>query len=243
MRAHLVLLVLGAGVSVGLSACSVADKGDDLVNGKTAFVAKCGSCHTLTRADTTGVTGPNLDQAFIRSLEDGMRRSTIKGVVHRQIEQPNRRAQLDPQTIKPTVAMPADLVKGETAKDVAAYVAYAAARPGKDSGRLAGIGAKKATKSTSANNGQLDIPTASVGLAFEFASATAPAGALTIVTKNVQSTPHNIALEGNGVDQKGPVVSNGTSTIKVDLKPGTYTFYCSVPGHREGGMVGKLTVK
>jgi uncharacterized cupredoxin-like copper-binding protein len=39
------------------------------------------------------------------------------------------------------------------------------------------------------------------------------------------------------------VQGGADSTIKVDLKPGNYTFYCSVPGHREGGMVGKLTVK
>ena len=46
------------------------------------------------------------------------------------------------------------------------------------------------------------------------------------------------------MEEKGEVVQGGgTSTLKADLKPGEYTFYCSVPGHREGGMEGKLTVK
>ncbi|MEA2126098.1 MAG: hypothetical protein QOI80_2880, partial [Solirubrobacteraceae bacterium] len=61
---------------------------------------------------------------------------------------------------------------------------------------------------------------------------------------NKSSIGHNIALEGNGVNEEGKVVSGGaTSDVKVTLKPGTYTFFCSVPGHREGGMQGKLTVK
>jgi plastocyanin len=75
-------------------------------------------------------------------------------------------------------------------------------------------------------------------------SATSPPGKLTIDSLNKSGTPHNIALQGGGVNAKGPVISGGKrSTISVDVKPGTYTFFCSVPGHRQAGMVGKLTVK
>ena len=67
---------------------------------------------------------------------------------------------------------------------------------------------------------------------------------VTVTSKNPQPIGHDIAVEGNGVNAKGPVVENGgTSKFSVNLKPGTYTFFCTVPGHREGGMVGKLTVK
>jgi plastocyanin len=81
-------------------------------------------------------------------------------------------------------------------------------------------------------------------LRFDKATLQAAAGTVTIVMDNPASLPHNVAIEGEGVDEKGEVVSKGgTSTVTPTLKAGTYTFYCSVPGHREGGMVGTLTVR
>ena len=60
---------------------------------------------------------------------------------------------------------------------------------------------------------------------------------------NPSSVPHAIAVEGNGVDQAGETVEkDGVSKVTVDLKPGTYTFYCPVDGHKAAGMEGKLTV-
>jgi plastocyanin len=68
-------------------------------------------------------------------------------------------------------------------------------------------------------------------------------GKLTIVMDNPAPVPHNVAIEGQGVDVKGPVVSKGgVSRVSATVKAGKYTYYCSVAGHREGGMVGTLTV-
>jgi len=75
---------------------------------------------------------------------------------------------------------------------------------------------------------------------------TAKAGKVTIVMDNGSgdSLPHGIAVEGNGVDKDGPTVQPGAkSTVTVTLKPGKYTFYCPVPGHRAAGMMGTLTVQ
>jgi plastocyanin len=80
-------------------------------------------------------------------------------------------------------------------------------------------------------------------LAFNTTKLTAKAGTVTLAMANPSTFPHGIAIEGNGVDKNGKVVhQGGNSTVTVKLKPGTYTFYCPVPGHRQGGMQGTLTV-
>jgi plastocyanin len=241
-RGRVWTLLLGGLAALALTGCELKDDGDNLVNGKTLFVEKCSQCHTLARADAKGTVGPNLDEAWQQADKDGLGRSTFKGVVHRQILHPNRNAQDDPVTGKPLPLMPANLVTGEDAQDVAAYVADAAAAPGADSGRLAEVGGGPEGTAT-AKDGKLSIPVGT-GLSYKFADAEAPAGQIEIDSLNDQPTDHNIAVEGNGADEVGDVVNNGgTSTVSLDLKPGDYTFYCSVDGHRQGGMEGKLTVK
>jgi mono/diheme cytochrome c family protein len=105
----------------------------DLVNGKALFIQKCGSCHVLGRANAQGTTGPNLDQAFDAAYEDGMNEATVRGVVQDQIANVRRTSQ-----------MPANLVTGNDALDVAAYVAAVAGRRGQDKGALASAGLAQA---------------------------------------------------------------------------------------------------
>ena len=83
-------------------------------------------------------------------------------------------------------------------------------------------------------------------LYFNPSKLSAKAGKATLVMNNPKTTGkmHGIAVEGNGLDKDGKVVGAGsTSTLSVTLKPGKYTFYCPVPGHRQGGMQGTLTVQ
>jgi mono/diheme cytochrome c family protein len=226
----------------GLSACENdnIDKNADLTAGKKTFSQKCGSCHVLARAGTKGVQGPNLDEAFRQALSEGFGRDTIHGVVFDQIRHPANVRKDSP------AYMPPKLVSGKLASDVASYVAAVAARPGKDEGKLAtAVEAAGAGKPVAAKNGKLEVPADPNGqLAYITKKATAPAGKLEIDSKNAASIPHDIAIEGNGVSDKGKVVQNGgVSTISVNLKAGSYTFFCTVPGHREGGMEGTLTVK
>ncbi|MGH3051427.1 MAG: plastocyanin/azurin family copper-binding protein [Gaiellaceae bacterium] len=80
-------------------------------------------------------------------------------------------------------------------------------------------------------------------LKFDQTSLEASAGEVTITMTNDGDLPHNVAIKGNGVDEKGEIVQNGgTSTVTATLEAGEYTFYCSVPGHEAGGMTGTLTV-
>jgi uncharacterized cupredoxin-like copper-binding protein len=237
---------VGAMALAGSGCASLTDQGDNVVNGKQLFVAKCGACHTLARAGTKGVVGPNLDLAFERARQDGFGQSTFKGIVHRQIQQPNRFAQVDPETGEVGPLMPAKIVTGEDAQDVAAYVASAAAQPGKDTGALAQVGAATAKGTAQAKNGVLSIPADPGGaLSYVYANAVAPPGKIEIQSKNASSVQHDIAIEGNGTSElKGPIVSNGgVSKFSADLKPGKYQFFCSVDGHRIAGMQGTLTVK
>jgi len=82
-------------------------------------------------------------------------------------------------------------------------------------------------------------------LAYTTTEATAEAGKVTIDFNNPQSLTHDVAIEdasGETVAQTDLIGQEETSTT-ANLKPGKYTFYCSVPGHREAGMEGTLTVK
>lgn len=82
-------------------------------------------------------------------------------------------------------------------------------------------------------------------LAYTTTQASTKAGKVTLEFDNPQPAPHDVAIEDSGgktLGQTETITDSSTST-SVDLKPGSYTFYCSVPGHREAGMEGTLTVK
>jgi mono/diheme cytochrome c family protein len=229
-------LAMGAGALVVLTfgGCAVKHQTADVVSGKQLFVAKCGSCHTLDHAGTKGDVGPNLDDAFRRDRADGEKANAIQGLVSFWIQYPNVQG-----------AMPANLYKGQQAEDVAAYVARVAAIPGQDSGALATAVKTVARKPAVEKAGVVEIDADPTGqLKYVAPSASATAGKVTLRMKNMSSVPHDIAVQGSGVNQIGPVVQNGgVSTVSTNLKAGTYTFYCSVDGHRAAGMVGTLTVK
>ena len=111
---------------VALSGCAIKHPVSNLVHGKQLFVAKCGVCHTLSHANTTGSVGPNLDVAFRQDRRDGIKSTSIEGLVAYWIQYPNSEG-----------AMPARLVTGQNAQDVAAYVGAVASRAGQDTGALA----------------------------------------------------------------------------------------------------------
>jgi len=88
-------------------------------------------------------------------------------------------------------------------------------------------------------------PDPSGGLEFTTDSATAKAGKVTVDFTNLSGVPHNVAIEDSSGKTLGEteIIPKGSESTVVNLKPGTYTFYCAVPGHREAGMEGTLTVK
>jgi cbb3-type cytochrome c oxidase subunit III len=104
------------GVAFALAGCGTGGKATshaDQANGQKLFQSTCGGCHTLAAAGTSGTVGPNLDDAFRGDKQQHFKQSTITDVVLIQIRQPSP-------------PMPKNLVKGEDAQDVAAYVAAVA---------------------------------------------------------------------------------------------------------------------
>ena len=219
------------------SACGGLKRYDNpnVVTGKTAFIQRCGACHTLAHAGTRGIIGPNLDAAFAAAVQDGLGRSAIESVVHGQILEPN-----------PNGAMPAGLAKhppsgttsAQLVNDISAYVSQVAAAPGQDTGLLASAGLPPAGTGPPAveKNGTLAFAADPNGqLSYTTRKAVATAGPVTISMQNpAMGVMHNIAIQ---TGTSGPVLgagaivgTGGTSTIHVTLKPGTYTFFCQVPG-------------
>jgi mono/diheme cytochrome c family protein len=132
-RPALILLAL-AGL-VALAGCDASEDAD-LERGRALFQAKCGTCHALAQAGTSTEIGPDLDAAFAQPRADGMDNDTIEGVVQGQIDNPREIniPEDDPQYTR--VFMPPDLVTGQDAEDVAAYVASVAGVPGAEAPKL-----------------------------------------------------------------------------------------------------------
>src|SRR4051795_5506466 len=145
-----VLAALAPAALIALSGCSAKNNDADLVAGKQQFVKKCGSCHILNRAGTKGVTGPNLDQAFQQSQKEGFGETAIRGVIKKQIEYPNA-------SPRQGGIMPAKLVKGQDADNVAAYVAQVVSKSGKDTGLLANAVKTGTGGAAVAKNGAVQI--------------------------------------------------------------------------------------
>jgi plastocyanin len=91
---------------------------------------------------------------------------------------------------------------------------------------------------------QLSAP-ASGAFEFDTEQLNAKAGSVTIDFDNPAAVSHDVTIEDSGGNEiaQSDLVADDTTSVTADLKPGNYTYYCSVPGHREGGMEGTLTVK
>jgi plastocyanin len=120
---------------------------------------------------------------------------------------------------------------------------------GATSSAAAGTGTSSATSSAAAAAGassNLAIAANPSGqLAYDKKTLSAKAGKVTITMTNMSSLGHNITIQqgtSGSVLGATPTFTGGTKSVTVNLKAGTYTFFCSVPGHRAGGMVGTLSV-
>jgi len=137
----------GAAIAVTLAACGTGGKvsgSANAQNGKALFQQKCAGCHALEAVGSTATIGPNLDDAFAEARANGFKESAIANIVHDQIRFPGQysTAQNDPNFLKAN--MPPNLVQGQDAEDVAAFVAANAG--------VAGFAVSKAVSGTNGKN-------------------------------------------------------------------------------------------
>jgi plastocyanin len=104
------------------------------------------------------------------------------------------------------------------------------------SGGTSSAGASSSVSLEANREGQLEYNTKSL---------TAKAGKVSIDFTNMASLMHNVTVESSSGQKLGetPTFAGGSKTLTLSLKAGTYKFFCSVPGHRQAGMEGTLTVK
>jgi cbb3-type cytochrome c oxidase subunit III len=116
--------LLAAGCGTG-GVASAGGQRPDTQSGGQLFTQKCGACHTLAAAGTSGTIGPNLDNAFAADLQQGYPQSSIENVVLDQIRLGSGPIATYTTNKKFTsqTQMPAHIVTGQDAIDVAAYVA------------------------------------------------------------------------------------------------------------------------
>jgi mono/diheme cytochrome c family protein len=133
-------LVAAAMLAAGCGTGGVASAGRqaDTQSGQQLFTQSCGSCHTLSAAGTSGTLGPNLDNAFAASVAEDYPQSAIENVVLDQIRLGSGEVATYTNgklgNFKLQTTMPANIVKGQDAIDVAAYVASVAGQGGFSTG-------------------------------------------------------------------------------------------------------------
>jgi plastocyanin/mono/diheme cytochrome c family protein len=253
---------------------------------QTLFQTNCGACHTLAAGGTDGVVGPNLDYLLASNATESQ--DTVDG-----------NCSLVLTTILHGIGgrMPAGILVGQQAEDVASFVARnlnyvgeAPPTPGQPSkpitpgstncgtsssssssssgpsssgagggtptgGGTTGSGGGSGGSSTSkpqasgtskAPGGTVAISADPTGqLKFEQTKVTSKPGAVKIDFTNKSPVPHDVKIQDSSGKLLGGtnLVTGGSATAAVNLTPGTYTFYCDVPGHEEAGMKGTLVVK
>ncbi|CAN5502144.1 hypothetical protein BH10ACT11_BH10ACT11_20800 [soil metagenome] len=113
-----------------------------------------------------------------------------------------------------------------------------------DAGQAAGTTSTTASTPTAAEKVPLSSPS-SGNLLYDTTELSSKAGEVSIDYTNPSPVPHSVAIEDSSGNQlaEGDTIANGESVATADLQPGKYQYFCTVPGHREAGMEGTLTVK
>jgi cbb3-type cytochrome c oxidase subunit III len=211
----LVLLAAGALLAAGCGTGGVASGSADTQSGQKLFQQSCASCHTLSAANAHGTIGPSLDAAFYADRQQGYKPSSIENVVLDQIRLGSGPISSGSSknghgpTVEPT--MPANIVKGQDALDVAAYVASVAGQSGPEAASPSSLGtdgktifssecaschtfkAAGASGTVGPNLDQLKPPFATVQHQVEVGGGVMPAFKGTLTQAQIDAVAHYVA--------------------------------------------------
>jgi plastocyanin len=190
----------------------------------------CGTCHTLAAAGSTGKTGPNLDEFL--APDD------TTPDVEEMIVKPNTEVA---EGYSGNV-MPANYGERLSETEVEQLALYlVATTPAKPAAAPKGKGGTAAKGA----GGTLELAANPTQIAYEQTQLTSKPGKVTIDFTNPAALEHDVAIEGPEGKRLAvsETIAKGKTSVSAELAPGTYHYFCTVPGHREAGMEGTLTVK
>jgi plastocyanin len=105
-------------------------------------------------------------------------------------------------------------------------------------------GEGKEGPAASGSGGTLKLAANPTDIAYETTSLSSKPGKVTIDFTNPSALEHDVAIEQDGKEiANSELIAEGKTSVTAELAPGTYTYYCTVPGHRQAGMEGTLVVK
>jgi len=112
-------------------------------------------------------------------------------------------------------------------------------------GNAGGEGGSAPQAAAKGPGGTLQIGADPTNIAYDKTSLASKPGKVTIDLNNPSAISHDIAIENDAGEEiaGSELVAEGETEVTAELAAGTYTFFCTVPGHREAGMEGPLTVK
>jgi plastocyanin/cytochrome c551/c552 len=201
--------------------------------------AGCGACHMLAAAGTTGTTGPNLNEFLAPD-------DTTEAVEEMIVDPNAELAEGYAANVMPT-NYGQTLSKSEVHQLAEYLVATTPAKPNPASQSSSKPKPESTGGSAASGSGAgetLHLAASPTQLAFNTRKLTSKSGKVTIAFDNPAVIEHDVAIEQNGkLIAKSALISEGSTSVRAELKPGTYTFICTVPGHAQAGMEGTLVVK
>ena len=244
-------LAVSVVAALAISACSSQSiklaQDSPYRTGAQLFLTHCSGCHTLSLVGAAGSASSVQGRLRTQAPNFNFRKEGYSCVLY-AIENGGFSGEIMPQNI----------VVGPQAKAVARFIAKCAGQEAEKTPTIGGgascaSSANPVTPPTTpstppppkATKGPLALAADPKGLlAYDAKALVAASSKVTIDFTNASPVPHNVTIANAAGKVEGATktFSGGSATLALNLPPGTYTFYCSVPGHEQAGMKGTLTV-